>query len=78
MSLYRIIVSILSTYRGRLMVTIKTEILDSEMGGPSTVYRDKVRSSGRVWTAISIELHEIKPKLVIKNGAQWPSPINQM
>ena len=30
------------------MISIKTEVLDSEMGGPSTVYRDKVRTSGRV------------------------------
>ena len=29
-------------------MTIKTELLDSEMGGPSTVYKDKVRTSGRV------------------------------
>lgn len=37
-----------AAYRGRLLLSVKTELLDGEMGGPSTVYKDKVRSSGKV------------------------------
>ena len=37
-----------AAYRGRLMVSLKTDLVEGEAVGPSTVYREKVRASGRV------------------------------
>lgn len=46
------------SYKGRVLVSVKTELLDNEMAGPSTVYRDKVKSSG----SVSIVLHQLPVK----------------
>ena len=37
-----------AAYKGRLLMSVKTELLDNDMAGPSTVYRDKVKASGSV------------------------------
>ncbi len=57
------------TCRGRLLVTIKTELLDSEMGGPSTVYKDKVRTSGRVRKATIYK--NVLPHQFWGDWAEW-------
>ena len=35
-------------YRGRLLISVKTELLDADMASASTVYKDKVRSANKV------------------------------
>ena len=37
-----------AAYKGRVLMTIKTELMDGESGGPSTVLKERLRSSAKV------------------------------
>ena len=41
-----------AAYKGRILMSIKCEIMDGESGGPSTVLKERLRTSAKVCQSV--------------------------